>query len=174
MEFQSCFDIIGPIMIGPSSSHTAGAVSIGKFAYHLLGETLPNQATITLYDSFSQTYQGHGTDKALIGGLLGMGTDDTRIKQALNLAERYGVEYTFQLKESCPYFDHPNVAVISAKNSRQKVKVGGASLGGGLAKIFSINDYEVDIRVSTDDDLGGNLSSLIPRLSLKSRMEVLK
>ena len=94
MEFQSCFDIIGPIMVGPSSSHTAGVVSIGKFIYEWLGGC-PEEAKIVFYDSFAETYQGHGTDKVLIGGLLGLATDDTRIRQSIEMAKEYGMQYRF-------------------------------------------------------------------------------
>lgn len=104
MEFQSCFDIIGPIMVGPSSSHTAGVVSIGKFIYELLGD-YPQEANIVFYDSFAETYQGHGTDKALLGGLLGMDTDDSRIKNSLEWAKESGMQYQFEFAESCEYYD---------------------------------------------------------------------
>ena len=96
MEFQSCFDIIGPIMVGPSSSHTAGVVSIGKFIYELLGG-LSARGEYLFYDSFSETYQGHGTDKALLGGLLGMDTDDSRIKHSLELAKEYWYAVSFSI-----------------------------------------------------------------------------
>ncbi len=151
MEFQSCFDIIGPIMVGPSSSHTAGVVSIGKFIHELVGGR-PEKATIIFYDSFSETYQGHGTDKALLGGLLGMDTDDSRIKLAIELTTQYGLYYEFQFEDSCPYYDHPNTTIVTAKRGNCEVKVGGASLGGGLSKIFMIGDEKFDIRLSTSDD----------------------
>lgn len=159
MEFNSCFDIIGPVMVGPSSSHTAGAVSIGKFVYEWLGGC-PNEAEIILYGSFAKTYQGHGTDRALLGGLLGMATDDIRIKHAIEIAEDRKMKFSFQLEEQCPYFDHPNTAVIKAKRGEKTVKVGGASIGGGLSKIFRIDDETVDIRLSPNDDL----SSVCKRL----------
>lgn len=152
MEFQSCFDIIGPIMVGPSSSHTAGAVSIGKFIHELLDGT-PENAEITFYQSFAETYQGHGTDKAILGGILGLSTEDTRIKFAIDMAAQAKLNYDFILeKDDCPYFDHPNTTVIKAKRDDQEVVVGGASLGGGLSKVFLINDHEVDVRLSTSDD----------------------
>jgi len=151
MEFQSCFDIIGPIMVGPSSSHTAGVVSIGKFIYELL-EGCPEEADIIFYDSFAETYQGHGTDKALLGGLLGMGTDDPGIRHALELANEEGLDYTIEPQGTCLCFDHPNTTMVTAKRGNHLVKVGGASLGGGLSKIFMINGRMVDIRLSTSDD----------------------
>src|SRR3954447_19942431 len=137
MEFQSCFDIIGPIMVGPSSSHTAGVVSIGKFIYEWLGEC-PEEATIVFYDSFAETYQGHGTDKALIGGLLGMDTADTRIRESLEVAKESGVRYQFEFEDQCDDYHHPNTTVVTVKSGEQMVKVGGVSLGGGLSKIFMI------------------------------------
>lgn len=151
MEFQSCFDIIGPIMVGPSSSHTAGVVSIGKFLFELL-EGTPEKATITFYDSFSETYQGHGTDKALLGGMLGMSTDDSRIKHAIEMAPQHGLNYDILLEGDCPYYDHPNTTIITATRADCSVKIGGVSLGGGLSKVFRINDEELDIRLSTSDD----------------------
>ena len=151
MEFQSCFDIIGPIMVGPSSSHTAGVVSIGKFIYELLGD-YPQEANIVFYDSFAETYQGHGTDKALLGGLLGMDTDDSRIKRSLEVAKESGMKYRFEFEDHCEYFDHPNITIVTAKRGNRVVKVGGASLGGGLSKIFMIDDKMVDIRLSAGDD----------------------
>ncbi|MGO4886613.1 serine dehydratase beta chain [Anaerobacillus sp. MEB173] len=152
MEFQSCFDIIGPIMVGPSSSHTAGVVSIGKFVHELL-DGCPEKAEITFYGSFAETHQGHGTDKAILGGLLGMDTDDSRIKHAIEMTHHNGLYYRLQLEESCPYFDHPNTTVISAKRKNIEVKVGGVSLGGGLSKIFMINDEMKDIRLSSSDSI---------------------
>ena len=76
-QFNSVFDIIGPVMIGPSSSHTAGAARIGKVVRHIFGEQ-PDSVDILLYESFAKTYRGHGTDIALVGGLLGMEPDDER------------------------------------------------------------------------------------------------
>lgn len=160
MEFQSCFDIIGPIMVGPSSSHTAGAVSIGRFVYELLDAHVPQTAKMTLYDSFAQTYRGHGTDKALVGGLIGLGTDDPRIRDAIDMANQQGMHYVFELADNCPYYDHPNTVIIEANNASRKVKVGGASLGGGLSKIFLVNGMETNIRLSTED----NLRALCKRL----------
>lgn len=139
-------------MVGPSSSHTAGVVSIGKFIHELL-DGIPEQVTITFYDSFSETHQGHGTDKALLGGLLGMNTDDHRIKHAIDLTKQLGVSYQILLEDHCPYFEHPNTTLVTAVRQQQVIKVGGASLGGGLSKIFLIDEEQVDIRLSTSDEL---------------------
>jgi L-serine dehydratase len=170
MEFQSCFDIIGPIMVGPSSSHTAGVVSMGKFIHELLGGC-PEEANIIFYDSFAETHQGHGTDKALLGGLLGMDTDDSRIKNAMELTKEHGLDYEFQFEDSCPYFEHPNTTVVTAKRGEWLVKVGGASLGGGLSKIFMIGDEMVDIRLSTSDDFSVLATHYHPYVLKKTSLE---
>ena len=87
LKFQSVFDIIGPVMIGPSSSHTAGAVRIGKIVSAIFGET-PTEVEFQLYNSFAKTYRGHGTDLALVAGVLGMDTDDPNIPNALEIAHQ--------------------------------------------------------------------------------------
>ena len=94
MNFLSIFDVIGPNMIGPSSSHTAGAVSIALMARNLFSEEIKG-VTFTLYGSFAKTYQGHGTDRALLGGILGFDTHDERIRDAFTHAKEMGVAYTF-------------------------------------------------------------------------------
>lgn len=152
MEFNSCFDIIGPIMVGPSSSHTAGVVSIGKFVYDFL-EGAPDKADIVFYDSFAATYKGHGTDKAIVGGLMGMGTDDLRIRHSLEVALERNIDITFRFKEQCPFYDHPNTVFVFAERGRNTVMIGGASLGGGLSKIFKVNEFSVDILLNSPYDL---------------------
>ena len=94
MKFKSVFDIIGPVMIGPSSSHTAGAARIGRVARDLFGRQ-PSWARIHLYGSFAETYKGHSTDVAIIGGLLDYDTFDERIKTAFKEAEKLGMSYEF-------------------------------------------------------------------------------
>ncbi|GGN49516.1 hypothetical protein GCM10007971_02170 [Oceanobacillus indicireducens] len=94
MKYNSVFDIIGPVMIGPSSSHTAGAARIGLAARNLFGKQ-PTWAKIYLYESFAKTYKGHGTDFALAGGLLGFATDDVRMSKALTIAKENGLEIEF-------------------------------------------------------------------------------
>jgi L-serine dehydratase len=126
-------------------------VSIGKFIHELLGGC-PEEANIVFYDSFAETYQGHGTDKALLGGLLGMDTDDSRIKQSLEWAKEHGMLYYLEFEARCVYFDHPNTTIVTVKRGDCIVKVGGVSLGGGLSKIFMIDGEMVDIRLSAGDD----------------------
>lgn len=153
MLYNSCFDIIGPIMVGPSSSHTAGVVSIGKFVYDFL-EGSPEKATIVFYDSFAETHKGHGTDKAIIGGLIGMDTDDVRIRHAVEMAGQQGMEIQYVLENECPYYDHPNTVLIQAEKNGVTETIGGVSLGGGISKIFHINGFSVDIPLNAPYDLG--------------------
>ncbi|MFT4144359.1 MAG: L-serine ammonia-lyase, iron-sulfur-dependent subunit beta [Mobilitalea sp.] len=135
------FDIIGPVMIGPSSSHTAGAVRIGKYAYSILGEK-PAKVRVGFSGSFAKTYRGHGTDKAIIGGVLGMDTDDIRIRNSLEIAIEEKLEYSFELLELDGV--HPNTVelVLEGKTGRV-VLVRGSSIGGGSILINKINDAEV-------------------------------
>lgn len=136
------FDIIGPVMIGPSSSHTAGAVRIGKMVRGLLGEE-PKDVIVKLHGSFAHTYRGHGTDKAIIAGLMDMSPDDLRIRDSLKLANELGICYrieTVDIKDA-----HPNTALIEAKGiSGNEIKVMGASIGGGNIVIKQINGLEVE------------------------------
>jgi len=143
MNYTSIFDVIGPNMIGPSSSHTAGAVSIALMARKLFGSEI-TRADFTLYGSFARTYRGHGTDKALLGGTLGFSPDDIRIRDAFAIARQMGVEYTFtENHEHLGY--HPNTADIlltGTDGSQQFVR--GVSVGGGKMKIVRINNIDVD------------------------------
>ena len=109
MKFKSVFDIIGPVMIGPSSSHTAGAARIGKIARDLFGKQ-PTWARIHLYGSFAETYKGHGTDVAIVGGLLNYDTFDERIKTAFDDAKTAGL--TFEFIPETAHTEHPNTARI--------------------------------------------------------------
>ena len=134
MNFISAFEVIGPNMVGPSSSHTAGAVSIGKMARKLFKEKV-TEVTFTLYGSFARTYKGHGTDRALLGGVLGFATDDLRIRDAFAWAEKMGVKYQYIAdKEFVP--DHPNTVDIRMTGENgTKMQVQGQSIGGGKIKI---------------------------------------
>jgi L-serine dehydratase len=140
---RGLFDIAGPIMVGPSSSHTAGAVRLGAMARIILGEP-PAKALIKLHGSFAQTYRGHGTDKALVGGLLGFAPDDERIRDALGLAAGHGLQYTFATVDLPDV--HPNTAVLELTGvSGQTRKVTGASVGGGNILVTNIDGYPVRV-----------------------------
>ncbi len=138
---RGVFDIVGPVMIGPSSSHTAGAVRLGLMAGKILGEKAV-KAEILLHGSFAQTYRGHGTDKALIGGIMGFEPEDGRLREALEIAQEDGLEYSFQpvdIPEA-----HPNTAVLILTGEKgRQVRVEGASIGGGNIRISRIGDFEV-------------------------------
>lgn len=140
---RSAFDIIGPIMIGPSSSHTAGAIRLGLMAGAILGEPA-KKIVIKLYGSFAQTYKGHGTDRALIAGIMGFKPDDERIRDSLQIATEKGIDFCFQTVELAEA--HPNTAIIELMGySGRDIKVQGASIGGGNIIISNINDYEVSL-----------------------------
>lgn len=135
------FDMIGPVMIGPSSSHTAGAVKIGRMARQLFGEQ-PQSAQITLYGSFAQTGRGHGTDKAIVAGLLNYSFDDERIRDSFRFAKECGLSVAFQNSELKN--THPNTATILLKKDDKALSLTGASIGGGSIRIRNINGFEVD------------------------------
>lgn len=142
------FDIIGPIMIGPSSSHTAGAVRIGKYARSILGAT-PVKAHIRFSGSFAKTYKGHGTDKAVIAGILGMDTDDARIRVSMDVAKEEGLAFEFE--EADIDGAHPNTAEITLEDAAGRTaQVQGASVGGGNIVINKINGTVVSINGKSD------------------------
>ncbi len=127
-------------MIGPSSSHTAGAARIGKMARELFGRQ-PDWAKIHLYGSFAKTYQGHGTDVALVGGILGFSTYDERIKDALNLAKEANLDIEFIEEDGSS--DHPNTARIQMGDEDGDFELVGISIGGGKAEITELNGFEL-------------------------------
>jgi L-serine dehydratase len=137
----SSFDIIGPIMVGPSSSHTAGAVRLGLVGRSVLG-VQPANALIELHGSFAHTGQGHGTDRAILAGLLGLNTDDGRIRHSFALAEALGM--TFKFAESDLGDDaHPNSVRLTLTAGDEKIQIVGASVGGGMVQINSVQGYPV-------------------------------
>lgn len=141
------FDILGPITIGPSSSHTAGAVRIGLVCRMLLEDDVKH-ARITFYGSFADTYHGHGTDKAVVGGLLGFRTDNEKIRESLRLAEFRGLSFEIFTAED-PRL-HPNTVVIEAQSKEKNVRIQGASVGGGAIRITEINGMAVQITFVED------------------------
>ena len=142
MEDYSVFDIIGPRMTGPSSSHTAGAVRLAHIARHIAGQDVA-QATFTLYGSFAETGKGHGTDKALVAGVLGMAPDDARIKEAFAVAREQGVLVSVVFSDEPA--KHPNTARIEITGSGgQQTEIVGESVGGGNIRISEINGLEVE------------------------------
>lgn len=141
-NYKSVFDIIGPVMAGPSSSHTAGACLIGKMARSIFGDQ-PTIINVYLFESFAKTYQGHGTNVAIAAGLLGMDPDDERLHDALLIAKEKDITIRFiPLVEKV---DHPNTARLVIRKGDRKMVVTGVSIGGGSAKIVKIDEITVDI-----------------------------
>ncbi len=138
MKFRSVFDIIGPVMIGPSSSHTAGAARIGRIARTIYGRQ-PEWAKIYLYGSFAETYKGHGTDVAIIGGLLDYDTFDERIKTAFEDAEKIG--FTFEFFPEEEEKEHPNTAKIVVGDKDGVMELTGISIGGGKMEVVELNGF---------------------------------
>lgn len=129
-------------MVGPSSSHTAGAVRIGLVARGLFAE-LPDQVDICLYGSFMETYKGHGTDVALVGGLLGYDTDDDRLPTSIQTAEAMGIRINFiEMKEER---SHPNTTILHMRKGDKDISVEGISIGGGNIEIVAINGFKITL-----------------------------
>ncbi len=143
MAFISVFDVLGPNMIGPSSSHTAGAAIIAYLAQKMIAPPL-RRADFRLYGSFAKTYRGHGTDRALVGGILGFSADDERIRDSFALAKQQGLEFRF-VPDETETDVHPNTVEIRMENAAGRVMtVRGESLGGGKVRIVGINGVKVD------------------------------
>src|SRR5213075_980574 len=125
----SLLDIIGPVMVGPSSSHTAGACRIGLLARCLVGGT-PQRASIELHGSFARTGEGHGTDKAIVGGLMGFKPDDERLREALTIAEKEGLDYRFEkTRLGDDAVTHPNTARITLSVADRQSRITAPSPG---------------------------------------------
>lgn len=142
MKYQSVFDIIGPVMVGPSSSHTAGAVRIGLLARKLFGRE-PEKAVIHFFGSFAKTYKGHATDVAALAGLMGLSTFDGGIPNAFNIAKEKGLDYSFIEESAIP--EHPNTIVIDMYAGDKFSSVKGVSLGGGLVEICEVDGFALKL-----------------------------
>jgi L-serine dehydratase len=168
-NFLNIFDIIGPVMIGPSSSHTAGAVRLGNLARNILGEE-PEKARIILYNSFADTGKGHGTDKALVAGLLGFLPDDEKIKVSFEYARKLGIE--FELVDGGARSDlHPNTAEFYLEGNSKTTRVLGSSVGGGRVVIFSIDGFKTEFSgeyytvITIHKDMPGMIAQVTTYLS---------
>lgn len=146
VQYKSVFDIIGPVMIGPSSSHTAGAARIGKVVRSIFGEQ-PEQVDLYLYESFAKTYRGHGTDIALVGGLLGMEPDDQRLADSMKLAHELGMQVTFVPRPEKS--DHPNQVKIVVRSGNRILSCTGISIGGGSIQISELDGFKVNLDMTT-------------------------
>ncbi len=143
MSLISVFDVIGPNMVGPSSSHTAGAASVALMAQKLFQKEI-KEVVFTLYGSFAKTYRGHGTDRALVGGIMGFDTDDLRIRDSFQIAQERGLKYHFE-KNTVEDEVHPNTVDICMTGKDGSVMtVRGVSVGGGKIKIVRMNGVNVE------------------------------
>lgn len=145
MSDYSMFDILGPVMIGPSSSHTAGSARLGKMAREIAGSDF-SEVDFYLHGSFAKTYKGHGTDKALLAGVLGMKPDDENLKRSFEIAEEEGIGFRFV--EADLGNQHPNTVKIAFKFKPEAERDGfyivGSSIGGGKIRISNIDGNEVN------------------------------
>lgn len=161
-EKSSVFDMIGPVMIGPSSSHTAGVVRIARAALKLLG-SVPDEAEITFYNSFARTYEGHGSDRAIIAGLLDYKTDDKRIKDALELSKAQGLKYRFKSVGNASTL-HPNTIKLNLRKGTKTIEVIGESRGGGMINIAEVDGFKADFSANlhtiiiTANDVKGSIA----------------
>jgi L-serine dehydratase len=161
-EKSSVFDMIGPVMIGPSSSHTAGVVRIARAAIKLLGGT-PDEADVIFYNSFARTYEGHGSDRAIIAGLLDYKTDDKRIKDSLQLAKDQGLVFHFKSIGNASAL-HPNTIRLNLRKGDRAIEVLGESKGGGVINIAEVNGFKADFSANLHtiivfaDDVKGSIA----------------
>ena len=161
-EKSSVFDMIGPVMIGPSSSHTAGVVRIGLAAYKILGGQ-PDSAEIIFYNSFARTYEGHGSDRAILAGLMNFQTDDKRIKDAIDLATKANLKFTFKSVGNASTL-HPNSVRLVLQKGDRKIEVLGESKGGGIINIAEVNGFKADFSANLHtaiifaDDVKGSIA----------------
>src|SRR5436190_21334959 len=135
----SILDIMGPVMVGPSSSHTAGTARLGRVAREILDED-PIEVHFFLHPPLAATYRGHGSDFALAGGAIGLNVDDPRIPEAIRIAEQMGVKIEFAEEDQGDV--HPNTVRIEAKGKNREVEISGSSIGGGVIEVFKINGFQ--------------------------------
>lgn len=134
----SILDVMGPVMVGPSSSHTAGAARLGRVAREILDED-PVDVHFFLHPPLAATYRGHGSDFALVGGSIGLSVDDPRIPEAIRIAEQMGVNIQFSEEDQGDV--HPNTVRIEVHGKTREAEVAGSSIGGGVIEVFKINGF---------------------------------
>lgn len=134
----SILDVMGPVMVGPSSSHTAGTARLGRVAREILGED-PAAVRFILHPPLAATYRGHGSDFALVGGAIGLSVDDPRIPEALRIAEQMGVDVVFTEEDLGDV--HPNTVRIEIRGKGRETEITGSSIGGGVIEVFNINGF---------------------------------
>lgn len=167
----SILDIIGPVMVGPSSSHTAGACRLGLLARNLVGGT-PQRARAELHGSFARTGEGHGTDKAIVGGLMGFRPDDDRLRTALEIAEGEGLAYTFEKTKLGEENEvHPNTVRLTVERGDRQSVMTGSSLGAGRILVTEIDGFPVQVHgdhhaiVLIAEDIKGSIARITTLLA---------
>jgi L-serine dehydratase len=135
----SILDVMGPVMVGPSSSHTAGTARLGRVAREILDED-PTVVHFFLHPPLAGTYRGHGSDFALVGGAIGLNVDDPRIPEAIRIAEQMGVDITFSEEDLGDV--HPNTVRIEIAGKTRQAEISGSSIGGGVIEVFKINGFQ--------------------------------
>lgn len=146
LNYKSCFDIIGPVMIGPSSSHTAGALAIGAAARKVFGGT-PKNIIVKYYESFAETHKGHGTDFAIIGGVLGFEPNDPKVTSSIEVAESKGCTIQFlEMTEDSPV-NHANTACLILSDDTHEIHLTGMSVGGGTIEVKNIELDGFDVNL---------------------------
>ncbi|MGZ7039073.1 MAG: L-serine ammonia-lyase, iron-sulfur-dependent subunit beta [Thermoanaerobaculia bacterium] len=135
---MSILDVMGPVMVGPSSSHTAGTARLGRVAREILDED-PVDVHFFLHPPLAATYRGHGSDFALVGGSIGLSVDDPRIPEAIRIAEQMGVNIQFSEEDQGDV--HPNTVRIEVRGKTREAEVAGSSIGGGVIEVFKINGF---------------------------------
>jgi L-serine dehydratase len=161
-EKSSIFDMIGPVMIGPSSSHTAGVVRIARAAVKILGG-IPEEAEIVFYNSFARTYEGHGSDRAILAGLMDFETDDKRIKESIEIAAKSGLKFHFKSVGNASTL-HPNSIRLKLRKGDREVEVLGESKGGGIINIAEVDGFKADFSANLHtiiifaDDVKGSIA----------------
>lgn len=135
----SILDVMGPVMVGPSSSHTAGTARLGRVAREILDED-PIKVQFYLHPPLAATYRGHGSDFALVGGSIGLNVDDPRIPEAIRIAEQMGVEIEFHEEDLGDV--HPNTVRVAIRGKHREAEIAGSSVGGGVIEVFRINGFQ--------------------------------
>src|SRR4051794_30241927 len=135
----SILDVMGPVMVGPSSSHTAGTARLGRVAREILDED-PVNVRFYLHPPLAATYRGHGSDFALVGGAIGLNVDDPRIPEAIRIAEQMGVEIEFSEEDLGDV--HPNTVRVEIRGKTREAEIVGSSVGGGVIEVFKINGFQ--------------------------------
>lgn len=164
---MNLLQIIGPVMVGPSSSHTLGAMRISRFVHKMIDQ-VPEYVEFYLHGSFAKTFKGHGTDKALLAGILGLKYDDERVKDSYSLAKEMGLEYSFIATDLGNV--HPNTVKIKVQTPKDQHEIEGCSIGGGAIKIVKIDNVECDLAWQYDTllvvnkDEPGTLSKILSRI----------